>query len=127
MKTYLAQRRVYAWLIDALIVLGIGILFHVLGWIAMIAYWLCRDGFFEGQSIGKRLMGLKVVVLPDRTHCTFKASMIRNLLWVVPLINVVMGVVGVYHVFNEAAGRHWGDRLADTRVVFHVDNGRTLR
>lgn len=115
--SHLAQQRVYAWLIDALLVVGIGTLFHVLGWIATTAYWLCRDGLFEGQSIGKRLMGLKVIVLPEKTRCTFKASMIRNLLWVVPVINLLMGLTGLYALFNEAVGRHWGDRLADTRVV----------
>ena len=94
MKTHLAQRRVSAWLIDVLIVVGIGTLFHVWGWIATTAYWLLRDGLFEGQSIGKRLMGLKVVVLPQQTRCTFKASMIRNILWAVPLINLVMGLTG---------------------------------
>ena len=112
-----AKPRVYAWLIDALIVLGIGALLHLLGWIAMAAYWLCRDGLFEGQSIGKRLMGLKVVVQPGATRCTFKASMIRNVLWIIPFINLFMGLSSLYYLFNDAAGRHWGDRLADTRVV----------
>ncbi len=113
----LAQPRLWAWVIDALIVLGIGMLFNVIGWIATTAYWLCRDGLFEGQSIGKRLMDLKVIVQPGGVRCTFKASFIRNVLWVVPLINVIMAVAGLYYLFNDPDGRHWGDCLADTRVV----------
>lgn len=116
-KSTMAQQRVAAWLIDFVLVLGIGTLFHILGWIATTAYWLLRDGLFEGQSIGKRLMGLKVVAQPGKVACTFKASVIRNVLWVVPVINVIMGFAGVYALLRDPAGRHWGDRLAETRVV----------
>ena len=62
-------------------------------------------------------MDVKVVVGERRRRCTFKESLIRNLLWVIPLMNLVMGVTGLYYVFNEPDGRHWGDRLAGTRVV----------
>ena len=113
----LAQRRLGAWLIDVVIVAGIGTLFHFFGWVATAAYWLCRDGCFDGQSIGKRLVGLKVVVEPSGTRCTWKTSCIRNLLWVIPVIDLLMGATGLYYLFSDPAGRHWGDRLADTRVV----------
>ena len=117
-KADLAQSRIYAWLIDLLLVFGLGALFATpLGWAASTIYWLIRDGLFEGQSIGKRLMGLKVVAGEARTRCTFRYSAIRNLLWVIPLVNVVMGVTGLYYLSKDRAGRHWGDRLADTRVV----------
>jgi len=112
-----AQQRIAAWLIDFVLVLGIGTLFHVLGWIATTAYWLCRDGLFKGQSIGKRLMGLRVIVQPSQAACTWKSSVVRNILWVVPVINVITGLTGLYYLFNDPAGRHWGDRLADTKVV----------
>jgi uncharacterized RDD family membrane protein YckC len=42
---------------------------------------------------------------------------IRNLLWVIPVVNLLMGLTGLYALFTDPAGRHWGDRLADTRVV----------
>ena len=116
-KGALAKRRLCAWLIDALIVVGLGVLFKGFGWIASIGYWLLRDGLFEGQSIGKRLMGLKVVAGQRRTPCTLVNSAIRNLLWVIPFVNVAMGLTGCYYVVYDAAGRHWGDRLADTRVI----------
>ena len=56
-------------------------------------------------------------VTEARSRCTFRYSAIRNLLWVIPLVNVVMGVTGLYYLSKDRAGRHWGDRLADTRVV----------
>ncbi|MBI2104913.1 MAG: RDD family protein [Candidatus Omnitrophica bacterium] len=116
-KPTLAQQRIYAWLIDLLLFLGLGAFFGGLGWIASTGYWLLRDGLFEGQSVGKRLMGLKVVVGTAHARCTFVASAVRNLLWVIPLINLAMGLTGLYALSHERAGRHWGDRLADTRVL----------
>lgn len=116
-KSTVAQQRLAAWLIDVVLVLGIGTFFHAVGWIATTAYWLLRDGLFKGQSIGKRLMGLNVIMQPGKARCTFKASLIRNVLWVVPVINVVMGLTGLYYLFTDSAGRHWGDRLADTKVI----------
>ena len=113
----LTQRRLLAWLIDLIFVIGVGVLFNFIGWLAMAAYGLCRDGCFDGQSIGKRLVGLKVVVEPSGARCTWKVSCIRNLLWAVPIANLLMGLTGLYFLFSDPAGRHWGDRLADTRVV----------
>jgi len=113
------QARLIAWGVDLLIGLGLGALFNGLGWLASAAYWLLRDGFFEGQSIGKRLMGLKVLVKQAGTRCTFRESILRNLLWVIPVINVVMAVSCVYLLYlaKPPRDRHWGDRLADTVVV----------
>ena len=112
-----AQERIYAWLIDLLIFVGVGIFFGPLGWLASTGYWLFRDGLFEGQSIGKRLLGLQVVARQGSARATFLTSAIRNLLWIIPLVNLVMGVTGLYLLFHDGGGRHWGDRLADTRVV----------
>ncbi len=116
-KPDLVQSRLYAWLIDLLLFLSLGAFFGGLGWIASTGYWLLRDGLFEGQSIGKRLMGLQVVVGPSQARCTFVASAVRNLLWVLPLVNLAMGLTGLYALSHDRAGRHWGDRLADTRVL----------
>ncbi len=111
------RRRLLAWGIDTLMVIGISVLFNLWGWITTSVYWLLRDGCFEGQSIGKRLMGLKVVVGPTHTVCTWKDSFVRNVLWVIPVVNLVMALTGLYALVNDPAGHHWGDRLALTSVV----------
>jgi hypothetical protein len=111
------QQRLTAWLIDLVITVGLGLFFGGVGWIAGTGYWLLRDGFFDGQSIGKRLLALNVVMGPDRARCTSPASAIRNVLWVIPLINLVMGFTGRSDLSRDRAGRHWGDRLADPRVL----------
>ena len=118
MKTVtLIQRRMAAWLIDFVIVLGLGAAFYIVGWVASTAYWLLRDGCFEGQSLGKRIMGLKVVVDPGGRPCTFRQSILRNVLWVIPVMNLLMALSGLYYLLTGRSARHWGDRLAETRVV----------
>ncbi|MBI4004184.1 MAG: RDD family protein [Candidatus Omnitrophica bacterium] len=113
----LARQRVIAWIIDALILLGLLILFQGLGWLVGGAYILFRDGCFEGQSPGKRIMGLKVVAHKDRLRCTFLDSAVRNVLWVIPVVNVVLGFTGLHDLVHDPRGRHWGDRLANTQVI----------
>lgn len=116
-----SQQRVYAWLIDFLIVLGLVILFkRWLGGFVATAYWLLRDGLFEGQSIGKRLMGVQVVMAQGGAPCTLSVSFLRNLLWIIPLVNILVGLNGLMHLARKPPGRPWGDRLAETRVVRYV-------
>ena len=113
----LARFRVYAWLIDLLLIVGLWMVADGLGWLVSAIYWILRDGFFEGQSLGKRILGLKVVVQPQERPCTFRDSCVRNLLWIVPVINVVTALTGLNYLMHDSQGRHWGDRLANTLVV----------
>ena len=114
----LARQRVLAWIIDSLVVIGAALLVGGLGWLVFVVYWLLRDGLFDGQSIGKRVLGLRVVAgAAARDRCTFKASAIRNVLWVIPIVNVVMALTGLHYMMHDQRGRHWGDRLAETQVV----------
>ena len=112
-----AQTRIIAWLIDFSVACGIGGLFGPLGWVVTVGYWLLRDACFDGSSIGKRLMGLRVVRGPSQVRCRVVGSALRNFLWLVPFANVLMAGTGLYALSKDRAGRHWGDRLADTRVM----------
>ena len=111
------QERLIAWAIDGVLVMGLLNLFGPMRWLAGAAYVLLRDGLFDGQSVGKRIMRLRVVVQPGQRRATFRASIVRNILWVIPLIDVVMAITGIYYLVKDPRGRHWGDRLADTEVV----------
>ena len=113
----LARQRVIAWMIDALIFTGLWLMFQWLGWLVGGAYILLRDGCFKGQSPGKRIVGLKVVAHNDRLPCTFMDSAVRNVLWIIPVVNVVLGFTGLHDLVHDPRGRHWGDRLANTQVV----------
>lgn len=135
-KTYFIDRFL-AKFIDLLVM---GALFAFPSWVGPVAgatYILISDGLMGGQSIGKKLIGLKVVSIADEnTPCDFKASIIRNsvfgilIVWYfligwIPylgkLIAVVSwGVVMIFEValiFTDEAGARFGDRIARTRVV----------
>ena len=112
-----AKIRVLAWLIDFLFVFGLGILFAWMGWAVSMAYWLLRDGLFDGQSVGKRLMRIRVIAGADEKPSGYVESILRNILWVVPVIQIAMGLTGLYLLMHDKQSQHWGDRLADTHVV----------
>src|SRR4030042_1424814 len=48
------------------------------GFFAGIAYLLIGDGLFDGRSLGKKLIGLRVVSADTNTPCTFRDSILRN-------------------------------------------------
>lgn len=113
----LSRQRILAWLLDWLIVFGASLLLGGLAWGLGAAYVLLRDGLFEGQSVGKRILGLRVVREPGKGPVGFAESALRNVLWILPVVNVVMGLTGLHYLINDPKGRHWGDRLANTRVI----------
>jgi uncharacterized RDD family membrane protein YckC len=117
-QSNLKQDRFAAWIVDLVLSCGLGVLTGGAGWPVSLAYWLLKDGLFEGQSIGKRVMGLKVVMGKDQANCNYIASVLRNVLWIVPFINLLMACSGFYAVFINPLRGHWGDRLAETRVVY---------
>lgn len=116
-STNLARERLLAWLIDVLLIVGLWTLIGPLSGLVGVGYLLLRDGLFEGQSVGKRIMGLRVVAHDAQLKCTFLDSIVRNVLWVIPLVQVAMGLTGLHYLMHDAEGRHWGDRLANTRVI----------
>ena len=102
------------------------------GVLAGLLYLLVADALWHGQSVGKRIAGIKVVYLPTRGPCDLAHSMIRNspfaLVFVfqaVPLLGwVLLLLVGVpligfesYMVYTDRLGIRLGDIFADTQVV----------
>lgn len=105
----------FAWLIP-----GIGPL-------AGMAFLLAADGLPNGQSIGKKLMGIKVVHVPSRGSCGLGQSAIRNLPISVAFaftLNPVLILVAVpllafelYMAATDGHGVRIGDIFADTQVI----------
>ena len=54
--------RAVAGFVDLLLIIGLARLPDVLGFLSAAGYILIRDGLFQGQSVGKKLIGLSVVV-----------------------------------------------------------------
>lgn len=106
---------------------------HVFSTLLALAYMLCADGFFQGQSIGKRIVGLKVSYLDDNQSipCPFMQSAIRNapfalilLLSTIPilgrlfeLLGVVFIAIEIYFMYSDEEGIRIGDIYAKTKVT----------
>jgi len=119
--------RAVASMID-LIIVGVGSALPEVGFTASLFYIAVRDGFSGGQSLGKKLVGLKTVSrIPDR-KLSFRESIIRNLpfvvarvFWQVPVLGwLFAGFIVVFEallVVGNPLGCRLGDELAQTQVV----------
>ncbi|HDH49925.1 MAG TPA: hypothetical protein ENH04_00820 [Nitrospirae bacterium] len=120
--------RVIAKVIDFII---IGVLIEAIpkaGYFAGLAYLLLGDGLFEGRSLGKRLIKLRVVFQEGGSVCGFRESVMRNfpfaaayILMVIPIIGFVFPLLvlifeSLLMIGNER-GMRFGDELAKTRVI----------
>lgn len=123
--------RVLAYLVDA-IVGGLLSLIPVLGGVLNFGYFLLRDGIGEGQGVGKRLLGIRVVSYPGGRAISYGDSARRNLVFALPALLLLIPVLGramygvvmvlvwlmeIYLVLRDPEGRRFGDRWAGTMVV----------
>ncbi|OON69858.1 RDD family protein [Hymenobacter sp. CRA2] len=93
---------------------GIIVLVCVIG-LPIFAYHLVSEALWNGQSIGKRLMKLRVVSLngaPPR----FSQYLLR---WVLRLvdINLFSGIIAIVTIASSGRGQRVGDIAAGTAVV----------
>lgn len=92
------------------IVTLLGKLVGYIGIFAGIFYRFCADGLENGQSYGKRVMGICVVDATSGKPCTYMKSLSRQ---------VSLGVLGIIDwafIFSEKRQRV-GDLIANTIVV----------
>ncbi len=94
-------------------------------------YLLVADGLMTGQSVGKKIFGVRTLVVPRRAPAGWHESMLRNapfalvaVFWAVPLLWPVLFVAGIpivafeaYMIFTDRLGIRIGDIFADTQVV----------
>jgi len=101
------------------------------GVLACLFYIMTCDAFVGGQSLGKRLSGLKTVRL-DREPMDYHASVVRNLTTAVPFLLYLVPAIGpflaytlgaavllteAYLGFYDLEGQRAGDIIAQTMVV----------
>ena len=118
--------------IDFLICLAMSIILVPVGPLAGLLYIFIADGFWHGQSLGKKLIGLKVVHENDSSPLSFMDSVIRNfpfavvyIFFIVPFIGwLLLVIVGLpillfesYLVCRDNKGIRVGDILAGTQVI----------
>ena len=114
------QTRSLAFLIDLILFIalfyGLGAAYHFWGVFLSMVYFVFRDGFFSGQSIGKKVMGIRVVHLDGRP-ISFVDSSFRNVLFLVPYLLPLTLIVESAALFRSPDRLRIGDRIAKTRVV----------
>jgi uncharacterized RDD family membrane protein YckC len=112
------------------LVLGLAAPF-VVGPLLAAGYLAVADGLLHGQSPGKRLFGVRVVLPQRRVSASFAESLQRNapfavvaLCWALPLLWPVFVLVGLpvvaveaWRTWREPLGLRYGDVFADTQVV----------
>lgn len=79
-------------------------------------YYVLFEGLWDGQTPGKRLMGLRVV-RDGGYSVTFAASAVRNLLRFVDIMPVPLYLVGIVSAALTSARKRLGDLAAGTFVV----------
>ncbi len=122
-----AVRRIMADVIDRLLPCPwLGYLFPP--WLAVVvAYELLSDGLPGGRSVGKRLMGLRAVIVTTGKPCNVARSLLRNAgwtatrlcfasLWLAPLA-LTYSLIEVLLVLFSPSGQRLGDWLAGTQVT----------
>lgn len=127
-------KRVIALLIDMAVAWGpLGIAWLLMNWGSMpalkvflwvpallwgLVYFLVKDGWPGGQSIGKRVLGLMVVTLHDKKPCTRWRSAIRQFaIIVVNFIPYIGALLEPVLVLADHGGRRLGDQMAKTQVI----------
>jgi uncharacterized RDD family membrane protein YckC len=131
--------RLIAKLIDIGLVAVGAVSYYPMGLILGIIYLAISDSLYEGQSIGKRLMGFGVISLIDGSPCSTWQSFIRNLPFTVPMVLLVfpfwgwilsaifatpLALMEVYFLFKDQSPHRLGDIMADTTVI--ADDGTRL-
>jgi uncharacterized RDD family membrane protein YckC len=108
--------RLLAFIIDIIIYVAIFYGLGGLGHFIAMLYILFRDGFFGGQSIGKKILGLRVAHLDGR-KIGFVDSSFRNITFIfyflVPVTVVIEGFFALFHPQKQRLG----DRIANTVVI----------
>lgn len=123
--------RFLAYVVDAVIESVLGLI-PVVGGLLGFLYFLLRDGIGDGQGVGKRLLGLRVVAYSSKGAISYADSARRNLIFAVPALLLLIPFVGwviyavvmaliwlaeAYLAFRDPEGRRFGDRWAGTMVV----------
>ncbi len=98
------------------------------GYFAGMAYLLLSDGLFDGRSIGKKIIRLRVVSAETNSPCTFKDSILRNspfaagyAFWIIPWVGwifiLIVTVIEFILVLGSKDGMRLGDMIAKTVVL----------
>jgi len=120
--------RIIAKILDFIIIVAVTEVVPKAGFFAGLAYLLIGDGLFDGRSLGKKLIGLKVISADTNKPCSFKDSILRNstfaigyLLYKIPwfgwIFIVIVSVFEFIILLGSKERMRLGDEIAKTIVV----------
>lgn len=120
--------RVMAKLVDFILIAAAITLLPRVGHLAGLVYLLISDGLFDGRSLGKKVLRLRVLSLPAGTGGSFRDSVLRNstlffplLLYNIPLLGWIFAAAVLALEFlltlGNGDGMRLGDDFARTKVV----------
>ena len=120
--------RIFAKVLDFILIAAAAEMVPRAGFYAGLLYLLISDGLFDGRSIGKLLIGLRVVSITSHEPCSMKESIVRNaplgaglLLYKLPWIGwifiLLVSLVEFLILLGSKNGMRLGDELAKTTVV----------
>lgn len=134
--------RFLAKFIDFLVMGAIFMFPGFVGPLAGMTYLLISDGLGGGQSLGKRIIGLKVISLTTGAPCDFRKSIIRNspfailmiffyIVGWIPYLGKLLEAAATLAVFGieialiytDDLGARFGDRIARTLVIPATSHG----
>lgn len=98
------------------------------GFFAGLVYLLIGDGLFDGRSVGKKLIGIRVVSADIHSPCTFKDSILRNstfgigyllskILWIGWLFIAIVALFEFILLIGSKDRKRLGDEIAKTIVI----------
>lgn len=113
--------RTVAGLVDLLVIIGLARLPDVFGFLSATGYILIRDGLLDHRSLGKKLIGLRVVSSDaSGSAASWRESIIRNVplvvayfLFLVPYAGWVLGPLALCVEYLTALGDERGMRIGD--------------
>lgn len=120
--------RTAAKILDFILIAAVMEIIPRAGFYAGLAYILLGDGFFDGRSIGKKLIRIKVVSAGANAPCSFRDSILRNstlavgyIFWLIPWIGwIVLFLVSVLEftlMLGSKDSMRLGDEIARTVVI----------
>ena len=124
--------RILAVLIDVVVMVGLQIAVSLIlpgfasriAWLVGVGYLVARDSlaFMGGQSVGKKVMKLKVVTMDGKSLVNnWEPALIRNAVLAIPFFAFVELVVLLTREDKPERGRRLGDEWGKTKVIIAPD------
>lgn len=78
--------------------------------ITYLSYVSLSDGMPKGQSIGKKLLGMRVINSKSGDSCTLTESFLRNITTMIPILALIDAIM-IFSVRRQRLGDKWANTL----------------